>query len=322
MKKLVCEMCGSADLLKKDGVFECQSCGTKYTVEEAKKMMVEGVVQVEGKVKIDNSGQIDNYLKLAKNAYKASNNSEAESYANKIIEIDFLKCFKALLRNYKITLFVTLIAFTIGIGTTSFVIDSNNEYEATSSVYGIVYGSFTDSSDILNSLKAYGEVVKSHKIAERASLLIGDDTIDKDKIYDMISVEYDSSTLDYSAIIYIHATYYDKDVAIDVANAVAEAFVLEIANLTGKNDIQILDTADNATISYNANQTKIKTLAISIILGFIIGCAYIVIKEIFSDKMYAPKDATDYGKLDIIGVIPDFDTDKDFNLYLSDNDTN
>ncbi|SEQ02431.1 Capsular polysaccharide biosynthesis protein [Lachnospiraceae bacterium RM5] len=241
---------------------------------------------------------------------------------NKIIEIDFLKCFKALLRNYKITLFVTLIAFTIGIGTTSFVIDSNNEYEATSSVYGIVYGSFTDSSDILNSLKAYGEVVKSHKIAERASLLIGDDTIDKDKIYDMISVEYDSSTLDYSAIIYIHATYYDKDVAIDVANAVAEAFVLEIANLTGKNDIQILDTADNATISYNANQTKIKTLAISIILGFIIGCAYIVIREIFSDKMYAPKDATDYGKLDIIGVIPDFDTDKDFNLYLSDNDTN
>ena len=40
MKRLVCEMCGSNDLLKKDGVFECQSCGTKYTVEEAKKMMV------------------------------------------------------------------------------------------------------------------------------------------------------------------------------------------------------------------------------------------------------------------------------------------
>ena len=37
-------MCGSTDLMKQDGVFVCQSCGTKYSVEEAKKMMVEGNV--------------------------------------------------------------------------------------------------------------------------------------------------------------------------------------------------------------------------------------------------------------------------------------
>ena len=41
MKKLVCEMCGSSDLLKQDGVFVCQGCGCKYSVEEARKMMVE-----------------------------------------------------------------------------------------------------------------------------------------------------------------------------------------------------------------------------------------------------------------------------------------
>lgn len=37
MKKITCEMCGSADLLKQDGVFVCQNCGTMYSVEEAKK---------------------------------------------------------------------------------------------------------------------------------------------------------------------------------------------------------------------------------------------------------------------------------------------
>ena len=37
MKALQCEMCGSQDLVKDGGVFVCQSCGTKYTVEEAKK---------------------------------------------------------------------------------------------------------------------------------------------------------------------------------------------------------------------------------------------------------------------------------------------
>ena len=54
MKRLTCEMCGSTDLIKQDGVFVCQTCGCKYSIEEAKKMMVEGTVDVSGStVKVD-----------------------------------------------------------------------------------------------------------------------------------------------------------------------------------------------------------------------------------------------------------------------------
>lgn len=89
MKRITCEMCGSTDLMKDGGVFVCQSCGTKYSVEEAKKMMIEGTVDVSGStVKMDNSGSIANYLVIAQNAYDADNKREAESYCNKIIEID------------------------------------------------------------------------------------------------------------------------------------------------------------------------------------------------------------------------------------------
>ena len=73
MKKLTCEMCGSTDLVKQDGVFVCQSCGCKYSVEEAKKMMVEGTVEVTGTVKVDNSGAISNYLKMARSAIASGN---------------------------------------------------------------------------------------------------------------------------------------------------------------------------------------------------------------------------------------------------------
>lgn len=60
MKQLTCEMCGSTDIIKQDGVFLCQSCGCKYSVEEAKKMMIEGAVDVSGStVKIDNSAEIE-----------------------------------------------------------------------------------------------------------------------------------------------------------------------------------------------------------------------------------------------------------------------
>ena len=37
MKALVCELCGGNDIIKQDGYFVCQNCGTKYSPEEAKK---------------------------------------------------------------------------------------------------------------------------------------------------------------------------------------------------------------------------------------------------------------------------------------------
>ena len=47
MKSMVCEMCGSNDIVKKDGLYVCQFCGTKYSVEDAKKMMIDGTVNVQ-----------------------------------------------------------------------------------------------------------------------------------------------------------------------------------------------------------------------------------------------------------------------------------
>ena len=81
-------MCGGTDLIKQDGVFVCQSCGTKYSIEEAKKMMIEGTVAVSGIVKVDDTEKVKNFFKMASNAYDAGNKQESENYCNKIIEID------------------------------------------------------------------------------------------------------------------------------------------------------------------------------------------------------------------------------------------
>lgn len=92
MKQLTCEMCGSTDLMKQDGVFVCQSCGCKYSVEEARKMMVEGTVEVTGTVRVDNSAareeQIRNYLEMAKSALDGEDIEGAVSYCDRILEID------------------------------------------------------------------------------------------------------------------------------------------------------------------------------------------------------------------------------------------
>lgn len=85
MKQLTCELCGSTDLIKKEGVFICQSCGTKYSVEEAKKLMIEGIVEIKGKVEIDKKGEIENLLKLIHNS---TNINEKRKYTKNILEID------------------------------------------------------------------------------------------------------------------------------------------------------------------------------------------------------------------------------------------
>lgn len=80
MKQLTCEMCGSTDLMKQDGVFVCRFCGCKYSVEEAKKMMIEGTVNVAGTVKVDNSETVEKYLKNARQAYEREDWENAEKY--------------------------------------------------------------------------------------------------------------------------------------------------------------------------------------------------------------------------------------------------
>ncbi|MBE6900311.1 MAG: hypothetical protein E7479_06580 [Ruminococcaceae bacterium] len=82
MKALQCEMCGSQDMVKQDGFFVCQHCGTKYSVEEAKKMMVEGTV------KIDNSDFVEKYLQNARRAKQKEDWEEAEKYYNLVEQND------------------------------------------------------------------------------------------------------------------------------------------------------------------------------------------------------------------------------------------
>ena len=86
MKKIVCEMCGSADLIKQEGVFICQSCGVKYSVEEAKKMMVEGTVEVQGTVKIDTSEELVNWRQIARRAKENDDSETAAKYYGLISE--------------------------------------------------------------------------------------------------------------------------------------------------------------------------------------------------------------------------------------------
>ena len=65
MQAIKCELCDSGDIMKQDGFFVCQNCKTKYSLEEAKKLI--------GVVKIDRSDEIQNLYTLARRYYQEEN---------------------------------------------------------------------------------------------------------------------------------------------------------------------------------------------------------------------------------------------------------
>lgn len=228
---------------------------------------------------------------------------------NRVIEIDIHKCIKALKQSVLLIITITLSFLLLGIIIGFFIINQEDEYQATTSIYGVVQGSasFTESEDIFKVMYSYSDIIKSNKVSERAELILGDPSITKEEIYNMVSIDLtsDLSSL-VSSTIYIHTISDDSEKAVKVANAVADAFILEVANLTGQDDIQILDEAYDATIHYDASSTRLTVILVFTFLGLFFACTFIIMREVLSYRMVSPKDATLYGTLDIIGVIPDY----------------
>lgn len=97
MKALVCEMCQSNDLIKQDGMYVCQHCGTKYSVEEAKKLMVDGPVDVSGStVKVSGIADSLNQIKRAYELLSIDDYLSAERIFDDLMVQD-AECFLAYL---------------------------------------------------------------------------------------------------------------------------------------------------------------------------------------------------------------------------------
>lgn len=80
MQAMVCELCSSTDIIKQDGVYVCQNCGTKYSVEEARKLI--------GAVAVEKKDEADNMLILARRAKEENNNENAAKYYDLVLQKD------------------------------------------------------------------------------------------------------------------------------------------------------------------------------------------------------------------------------------------
>lgn len=84
MAALVCDLCGGKLIMGAGGIAVCDSCGMEHSADRMK----EKVQEIKGTVRVDNSHMVENYLEMTQSAKDAGNHAEAESYCNKVIEIE------------------------------------------------------------------------------------------------------------------------------------------------------------------------------------------------------------------------------------------
>ena len=88
MNALKCELCGGVDFIKDEEFFVCQHCRTKYTPEAARKIMIDGSVEVYGTVEVDRSKEVENILQNAHGTFSVGNFSEAFSLYSQALNIN------------------------------------------------------------------------------------------------------------------------------------------------------------------------------------------------------------------------------------------
>ncbi len=85
MKRMECEICGGNNLIKTDeNVFECQACGCKYTLEQAKSLLQE----ITGTVSVSNIASAENLLVRARRFLDDLDFDSAKEYCNRVLDID------------------------------------------------------------------------------------------------------------------------------------------------------------------------------------------------------------------------------------------
>ena len=219
------------------------------------------------------------------------------------ITIDFRRYFLAIKKNKLIVIIVAIASLAIGI-----LLNYNvkpDKYRAYSNVYSVSFGSYTDSVEGVYVLQTYSDIINSRKVANRAAMIIGDDSLDGEKIKSMITYSYSEQ----SPVYYIYATTTDPQLSMTIANAVAKAFVIEMNNIMGEDNAQILDEAYDYEQVFNGRKDQIKNILIITLLGTLLCLFVIVMISFFSNKVESVNDVTLNGEIEILGVIPNFDVE-------------
>ena len=221
-------------------------------------------------------------------------------------EIDLKELWYLFISNIKFIAIIVLICMIIATTISFFILDK--QYESYSTLMlGKAGGSNKENAQeityndvLLNQqlVPTYSEIAKSRNVTEKviSNLKL---KLTSEALGNMIAV----STVNDTEIIKITVTHTDPIIAAKIANETSSVFMIYVADLMKIDNINIIDVAEANPNPISPN-TKMN-IAISAVLGLMIGIFIIFIKEYLNTKIKSPKDVEAISKYPILAVIPE-----------------
>jgi capsular polysaccharide biosynthesis protein len=146
----------------------------------------------------------------------------------------------------------------------------------------------------------YQYVLTSEKVISLANNLLEKYKLSQEQLISMINI----APKDESSVIAISAVSNDAKKSADVSNAVTEAFISQLSEMTNSNIIGVLNEAEIPKVPIDTGATK-KTI-MGFFVGIIIAFSIIYIIELFDMKLRYVDDIEGTLKIKVIGAIPKY----------------
>ncbi|MCF6138734.1 polysaccharide biosynthesis tyrosine autokinase [Pseudalkalibacillus berkeleyi] len=227
-------------------------------------------------------------------------------------EFDARKLLDELKANYRVILIFTIVSTLIGMGLTFFLLQPIYQSKTdllVNRTNPTEEGLRVSSNDIetnLRLIETYRFMIESPRIMDLVAAEIGNG-MTSEKLIKKTNV----TTFENSQIISIVVEDTNPVTGSKIANSVADTFQTEIKKVMNTDNVHILSKAVVLPDQKPVRPKPILNGAISVLIGLILGCTFILTKKYFNAKLHSEPIVEKLLSVTVLAVIPYFEKSKE-----------
>ena len=220
--------------------------------------------------------------------------------------IDLLEVGRLLLSHWKMIILSAIILALITFAATYFLITPM--YRASATFYvnnstGNSENASITNADLTASAKlvdTYAAIIKSNAIMDRVVAQLGEEVSSS-----QIKNNLNAKAVNNTEVFTVSVTHENPQTAVKIVRLITEIAPEQIGEIVEGSSTKIIDYPKMPTGIDSPNY--LKNTAIGGILGFILACAFIIIRSLMDNTIKTAADL-EYWGIPVLGVIPDFAT--------------
>lgn len=227
--------------------------------------------------------------------------------------IDFRQFYNALVKRILIILSVVIVSIGVTVFLTLFFIKPIYEAETQILINSKNNNSEVNPSDILERdlklINTYNVIIKSPAILDQVI-----EELELESDYDTLTKQISVSHAENSKVVNIKVQHENFEMAVHLANSIAEIFSSQIPTIMSVDNVNILTEAEISTNPQPVKPNIVLNIAIGLFAGILIGVSIAFLLEFLDTTMKNEKEIEEYLELPIIGVISTYQKEINSNI--------